>query len=79
LPGTVDIAVLAVPDIELVTHDRKEEGVGAVQELPIDDGVDAGVGWNPVRAAAIPAQSVAVFGFHGASPPIIMVMEASAT
>jgi Fe-S cluster biosynthesis and repair protein YggX len=61
--------VLAVPDVELVTHDRKEEGVGAVQQLPVDDGVDARVRWNPVRAAAIPAQSVAVFGFHGSLAP----------
>ena len=71
--------MLAVPNVELVTHDGKEERVGAVQQLPVDNGVDAGVRWNPVRAAAVPAQSVAVFGFHGGLAPIIMVMEASAT
>ena len=76
---TIDVAVLAVPHVELVTDDRKEERVGAVEQLTVHDGMDAGVWWNPVRAAAVPAQSMAVFGFHAAPRPIIMGVEASAT
>jgi Fe-S cluster biosynthesis and repair protein YggX len=43
--------------------------VGAVEQLAVDDGVNARVWWNPVRAAAIPAQSVTVFGFHDGPRP----------
>jgi Fe-S cluster biosynthesis and repair protein YggX len=50
--------------------------VGAVQQLPVDDGVKAGVWGNPIGAPAVPAQTMAVFGFHGGLAPIIMGVEA---
>jgi hypothetical protein len=75
----VDIALLAVPDVELVPHDRKEEGMGAVQQLAVGDGMNARVRRYVVGASPVPAEAMAVFGFHGGSVPIIMGLEVSST
>jgi hypothetical protein len=76
---TEHIALLAVPYVELVTHHRIEEGVGAEQQLPVHDCVKAGIRGDVIGTATVPAQSMAVFGFHAGSPLIIMGVEASTT
>ena len=65
-PRLEDVAPLAVPQIELVTDDREEHRVRAVQQLAVHDGVDAESGGQAGRASAVPAQSMTVFGFHEA-------------
>lgn len=51
--------------------------MGAVQELAVDDRVEPRVLGNLVGAPAVPAQAMAVFGFHGGLALIIMGVEAS--
>ena len=76
---TEHIALIAVPDVELVTHHRIEEGVGAEQQLAVHDCMEAGIRRDVIGTATVPAQSMAVFGFHRGSPLIIMGVEALTT
>jgi hypothetical protein len=71
--------LLAIADVELIPHHREEEGMGAVQQLTIGDGMDAGVRRDVSGAPTVPAQAMAVFRFQGGSAPIIMGVEASST
>ena len=63
-PRPEDVAVLAVADVEFVADDGEEHRVGAVQQFPVHDGVDARVGRDGRGSASVPAQAMAVFGFH---------------
>ena len=71
--------MLAIADVELVAHDRIEQRVGAVQQLAVDYRVETGVGRNAVGTTTVPAQAMAVFGFHGGVALIIMGVEAVRT
>jgi hypothetical protein len=58
--GPEIVAGFTIPDVELVTNYRKEHGVGAVQKLPVFDGVKPEVRRNFRGPAPIPARTVAV-------------------
>jgi hypothetical protein len=73
------VALVAVADVELVSHDRIEQRVGAEQQLAVDDGVQSRIRRDVIGAATVPTQSMAVFGFHGGSALIIMGVEALTT
>ncbi len=63
------VAADAVPDVELVADDRKEHGMGAVQEVPVLDGVEADVGRKFRRSPPVPAGTVKVLGLgHRVQP-----------
>ena len=59
--GPVVVAALTVADVELVTDDRKQHRMSAVQELPVFDSVEADVGRDLGRPTPIPARAMAVF------------------
>src|SRR3954469_18242622 len=54
------VAPGAVPHVELVADDRKEHGVGTVQEMPVLDGVEPDVGRKFRRSPPVPAGTVKV-------------------
>ena len=53
--------------------------MGAVEKLAVDYRVETEVGRNVVGTATVPAQAMAVFGFHGGVALIIMGVEAVRT
>jgi hypothetical protein len=59
-----DVTPLAVPHVELVADDGPIHGVGAVEQLAIDNGVKAEVVREVGRAAGVPAGAVPGFSIH---------------
>jgi hypothetical protein len=58
------VALGAVADVELGADDRPQHRMGAVDELAVDDGVEAHVGRDGDRSAAVPTDAMTFFGGH---------------
>jgi hypothetical protein len=59
------LTVGTVLDIERIADDGKPHRVGAVQQVAVHDGLESKFFRDLRRAAAVPAEAVAVFWFHG--------------
>jgi hypothetical protein len=60
----VDIAVFAVPDVELVADDWPVHGMGAERQLAVNDGVIAEIFGEIGSAAGIPTRAMSGFRIH---------------
>ena len=61
-----NIAVFAIPQVELIAHDRPIHRVCAVDELAVDDGVGPEILRQFGRAARVPAAAMSCFRIHAA-------------
>jgi hypothetical protein len=60
------VTLQTIADVELEADDRKEHGMGAIQQLAVDDRLDPDVRRNLTGASAVPTEAMTIFRFHGA-------------
>src|SRR5882757_7749894 len=59
--GSKVVTIGAVPDVELVAHDREPHRMGAVEDLSVFDGHEPKIGGNIGSPAAVPTGPVLNF------------------